>query len=133
MTFGAGEASPMASVDTVKADMRLADIVLEGKARRLLAITRQRDGHFRRAVMDDSIMSVMLSLLLAELAAIPLTQANLALTNILDGAEAERVVDNLIHAGLVAITGVNPERRTVGLTPFGSARMRSYISDYPDI
>jgi len=109
------------------------DAGLEAKARRLLALARRRDGHFRSGVMADGAMSIMLSLLLADQAAILLTQANLALTNLLDGEEAESIVESLIHAGLIAITGANPDRRTVGLTPLGSARMRSYISDYPDI
>ncbi|OJY71149.1 MAG: hypothetical protein BGP16_11170 [Sphingobium sp. 66-54] len=133
MTFGAGDGSPEAGVDIMCADADPADAALEARARRLLGLARLRDEHFRRDVMGDGAMTVMLSLFLADRAAIPLTRANLALTNLLDGNEAERVVECLIHAGLVAQTGANPDRRTVGLTPLGSARMRSYISDYPDI
>jgi hypothetical protein len=123
----------MASADKKKAVKGLADAGLEAKARRLLALARLRDSHFRTAVMGDGAMSVMLSLLLAEIAGIPLTPANLALANILDREEARRIIDTLLHAGLVAIAEAAPERRTIGLTPLGLARMRGYISDHPDI
>jgi len=133
VTFGVGDNSPVAGVEHICADPGRNEPGLEAKARRLLTLVRRRDDCFRRGVMVDGAMSVMLSLLLAELADISLTQANLALTNLLDGDEIERVVASLIHAGLIVETGANPDRRTVGLTPLGSARMRSYISDYPDI
>ncbi len=123
----------MASADKIKAVRSLADAGLEAKARRLLALARLRDNHFRTAVMGDSAMSVMLSLLLAEIAGIPLTPANLALANILDRQEARRIIDSLNHAGLIAITGTAPDRRTIALTSLGTARMRGYISDHPDI
>lgn len=106
---------------------------LAAKAQRLLDLVKQRDKYFRRSVMADGTMGVMLSLFLAELKAVPLTEATLALINLLERDEGRGVVESLIHAGLAAVTGENPERRTVGLTPLGSARMRSFISDYPDI
>lgn len=106
---------------------------LEVKAQRLLDLAKQRDTYFRRSIMADHTMGVMLSLFLAELKAVPLTDTTLALVNLLEGDEGRGVVESLIHAGLVVVTGGNPERRTVGLTPLGSARMRSFISDYPDI
>ena len=83
--------------------------------------------------MADSTMGVMLSLFLAELQAVSLTEATLRLVGLLEGGEGRRVLDTLVHAGLAIVTGDNPERRSVGLTPLGSARMRSFISDYPDI
>lgn len=83
--------------------------------------------------MSDSTMGVMLSLFQGELASIPLSESNVALTNMLEASEARRIIESLIQAGLIVVTGENPERRTVGLTPLGSARMRSYISDHPDI
>jgi hypothetical protein len=102
------------------------------KAQRLHDLVKQRETCFRQSVMADSNMGVMLSLFLAELKSVPLTEATLLLVNLIEGDEARRVVDSLIHAGLVVVTGANPDRRTVGLTPLGSARMRSFISDYPD-
>ncbi len=133
MTFGANEGSRTTSVGIASVCVNLADVRLETKAQRLHGLVKRRDSHFRHAIMADGTMGVMLSLFQAELASIPLSESNLALTNILEGGEARRVVESLFHAGLVAITGENPERRTVGLTPLGSARMRSFISDYPDI
>jgi len=122
----------MASVDTMCAASGPADAAPETGARHLPGLTRLRGDHFRRAVMADGAMGVMLSLP-ADPAKAPLTRANLALANFPDGPRTGRAVESLIHAGLVALTGANPDRRTVGLTPLGSARMRSYISDYPDI
>jgi hypothetical protein len=96
-------------------------------------MTRLRDEHFRRAVMADSVLAIMLSLFLAELRGVSLTSATLALVNMLDGGECDAVVDSLVHAGLAELTGINPERRSVGLSALGSARMRSYIGAFPDI
>ena len=118
-------------MDGVSADP--APSALEAKALRLQALVRQRDTYFRRSIMADSTMGVMLSLFLAELQAVSLTEATLRLAGLLEGGEGRRVLDTLVHAGLAVLTGDNPERRSVGLTPLGSARMRSFISDYPDI
>lgn len=117
----------------MRAVQGLADAGLEAKARRLLALARLRDNHFRTAVMGDGAMSMMLSLLLAEIADIALTPANLALANSLDREEARRLIGGLERAGLVAIAQTAPERRTIALTSLGSMRMRAYISDHPDI
>jgi hypothetical protein len=106
---------------------------LGAKAQRMLDLLRKRDACFRRAVMADSRMAVMLSLFLAELKSVPITQDRLGLITLLESDEGRMVVDALTHAGLVAVTGIDPERRMVGLTPLGSARMRSFISDYPDV
>jgi len=57
----------------------------------------------------------------------------LSMVTLLDGDGAQQTIETLIHAGLAVVTGENPERRTVGLTPLGSARMRSYIMDHPDL
>ena len=133
MTFGANASACAARDDDDNAQPRSPDDRLIGKAQRLHALVLEREKYFRRSVMADSNMGVMLSLFLAELKAVPMTEATLALVNLIDGDEARRVVESLVHAGLAVITGVNPERRTVGLSPLGSARMRSFISDYPDI
>jgi hypothetical protein len=109
-----------------------ADGDLVARATRLLNLTRHRDHHFRRAVMADGAMAVMLSLFLAELKAVPLSSATLGLVNLLEADQTAAVIDALVHAGLADVTGANPDRRTVGLTALGSARMRSFVSDYPD-
>lgn len=133
MAFGATSTARVLRSDDAAFRGAPAGCALETKAQRLLELVRQRDTYFRRSVMADGTMSVMLSLFLAELKAVPLTQATLALVSLLEDAEGQGVVDSLIHAGLVIVSGDNSERCTVGLTPLGSARMRSFISDYPDI
>lgn len=110
-----------------------AETALEAKANRLYGLARKRDSYFRRSVMADGAMTIMLSLFLGELRSIQLTDSTLALINMFDDNEGDVIVENLVHAGLAVVTGDRPERRTVGLTPLGSARMRSYISDHPDI
>lgn len=109
------------------------DADLEAKARRLLALVRMRDAHFRMAVMGDGAMSLMLSLLLAEMSGVALTPANLALANSLDREEARRLIDALLQGELIAIDATAPDRRTIGLTPLGAARMRGYVRSHPDI
>jgi hypothetical protein len=116
------------ALDSVAAD----DFGLAVRAVRLHELVKVRDHHFRRSVMADSSMAMMLSLFLGELKSISLTQGTLSLVNMLDDDEAHTVIESLIHAGLAVVTGENPERRTVGLTPLGSARMRSFVRDYPD-
>ncbi|MBO9574926.1 MAG: hypothetical protein J7494_04240 [Sphingobium sp.] len=96
-------------------------------------LVKVRDRHFRRSIMADSAMAMMLSLFLGELKSITLTPGTLSLVNMLDEDEAQTILESLIHAGLAVVTGENPERRTVGLTALGSARMRSFVSDYPDL
>jgi hypothetical protein len=116
------------ALDSVATD----DLALAVRAVRLHELVKVRDHHFRRSIMADSAMAMMLSLFLGELKAISLTQGTLALVNMIDDDEAHPVIESLIHAGLAVVTGGNPERRTVGLTPLGSARMRSFVKDYPD-
>lgn len=132
VTFGTNDSARALRDDADHVRVNAMGMRLAAKAQRMLDLTKQREEHFRRSVMADKAMSVMLSLFLAELKAVPLTEATLALINLLDGDEGRDVVESLIHAGLAVVTGANPERRTVGLTPLGSARMRSFISDYPD-
>ncbi len=132
MTFGTNDSARALCDDADHIRVNAMGVKLAVKAQRMLDLTKQREEHFRRSVMADKAMSVMLSLFLAELKAVLLTEATLALINLLDGDEGRGVVESLIHAGLAVVTGENPERRTVGLTPLGSARMRSFISDYPD-
>ncbi|MBU0556931.1 MAG: hypothetical protein KKD64_01545 [Alphaproteobacteria bacterium] len=94
---------------------------------------RLRAKHFYTPVMADRAMDVMLSLFVGELQSSPVSDTALAVGNMLSPEEATAVIDRLVQAGLVAVSGEEPERRTVGLTPLGSARMRSYVSDYPDV
>ena len=133
VTLGATDTARVTRSDVAFARIDPADTKLEAKGRRLLELVKQRDDYFRRSVMADSSMGVMLSLFLAELGGVPVTEHCLTLTNLLEGDEGKSVIHNLIYAGLVVVTEEHTERRTVGLTALGSARMRGFISDYPDI
>jgi hypothetical protein len=106
---------------------------LETKATRLHMLGRLRGKHFFTPVMADSAMDVMLSLFVGELQACAVSDTALAVGNLLNREETDRIVDKLVQAGLAVVTGIEPDRRTVGLTPLGSARMRSFVSDYPDV
>jgi predicted transcriptional regulator len=94
---------------------------------------RLRGKHFFTPVMADSAMDVMLSLLVGELQSSTVSDTALAVGNLLNRDETETIIDRLVQAGLAVVTGNEPDRRTVGLTPLGSARMRSFVSDYPDV
>ena len=106
---------------------------LEAKAARLHMLGRLRGKHFFTPVMADSAMDIMLSLLVGDLQSNPVSESLLAVGNMLNREEARSMVDRLVQAGLVTVSGDDPEQRTVGLTPLGSARMRSFVSDYPDV
>jgi hypothetical protein len=133
VTFGANDGARASRVDDGPLHGGTGERKLEAKAQRLLDLVKRRERYFRRSVMADGTLGVLHSLFHAAHTAVPLTQATLALVALLEGEEERRVIDSLIHAGLAVVTGDNPDRRTVGLTPLGSARMRSFISDYPDI
>ena len=133
MTFEAGSILHMMTSEESLDSVAAADLDLVVRAVRLHELAKLRDRHFRRAVMADSALALMLSLFLGELKSVSLTQSTLSLVNMIEDNEATGVIDSLIHAGLAAVTGETPERRTVGLTPLGSARMRSFVSDYPEI
>ncbi|MCW2351048.1 putative transcriptional regulator [Sphingobium sp. B7D2B] len=117
------------------ADPRSAEAssVLRAKAGRMHMLGRLRSKHFYTPVMADRAMDVMLSLFVGELQSSPVSDTALAVGNMLSPAEAAAVIDKLVQAGLAVVAGEEPERRTVGLTPLGSARMRSYVSDHPDV
>ena len=106
---------------------------LEAKATRLHTLGRLRGKHFFTPVMADSPMDVMLSLFVGELQSNKVSDTALAVGNLLNREETDVIIDRLVQAGLAVITGHEPDRRTVGLTPLGSARMRSFVSDYPDV
>jgi predicted transcriptional regulator len=133
VTFAANESArpPRADDDVMPASPGREGLIV--KAQRLHDLGKARDRLFRRAVMADSAMGIMLSLFLSELKAVPLTESTLSLVNMLEADQGQSVIESLIQAGLVVVTGANPDRRAVGLTPLGSARMRSFISDHPDI
>jgi len=133
VTFEAGVILSMTTSEDSLDIVPPNDIHLVVRALRLHELVKVRDHHFRRSVMADSAMAMMLSLFLGELKSISLTQATLALVNMLDDDDAERVIDTLILAGLAVVTGETPERRSVGLTPLGSARMRSFVGNYPEV
>ena len=106
---------------------------LEAKATRMHTLGRLRGKHFFTPVMADSAMDVMLSLFVGELQSSKVSDTALAVGNLLNREETDTIIDKLVQAGLAVVTGLEPDRRTVGLTPLGSARMRSFVSDYPDV
>jgi hypothetical protein len=109
------------------------DARLESKAARMHMLGRMRGKHFFTAVMADSAMDVMLSLFVGELQSSKVSDTALAVGNLLSKDETDTVIERLVQAGLAVVTGQDLDRRTVGLTPLGSARMRSFVSDYPDV
>jgi len=109
------------------------DAGLETKATRIHTLSRMRGKHFLAPAMADSAMDIMLSLFVGELQSSPVSGAALALANLLSRDETDDLIGTLVQAGLVTTTGLEPERRSVGLTPLGSARMRSFVSAYPDV
>lgn len=131
MTLFAGDDDAMAG-DYELGPATVRESATVAKATRLHDLLKLRERHFRRAVMGDSAMAIMLSLFLGELKAIPLTSATLCLVNLLEASDCEAMLETLIQAGLAVVTEQSSERRTVGLTPLGSARMRSYVNDLPD-
>ena len=106
---------------------------LVARATSIHRLGRMRSKHFRTGLLADSAMSLLLSLFIAERQAIEVKERALALANDLSVEEGASILDNLIHAGLVVISGNETERRTVGLTPIGSARTRSFVDDHPDV
>jgi len=106
---------------------------LEAKAARMHMLGRLRSKHFFAPVMADSAMDTMLSLFVGELQSSSVSDTALAVANLLSREETDLMIDKLVHAGLAIVTGEESERRTVGLTPLGSARMRSFVNDHPDV
>jgi hypothetical protein len=133
LTFEAGAVFRMMTSENPLDLASHSDFQLVSRAVRLHELVKVRDHHFRRSVMADGAMAMMLSLFLGELKSVLLTPGTLSLVNMLDEDEAQSILDSLIHAGLAVVTGENLERRTVGLTALGSARMRSFVSDYPEV
>lgn len=109
-----------------------SNVLLRVRAQRMRERLRLRDLIFRHAVMADGSMAIMLSLFLSELDGLPLTNRTLALVATLEDRDAEPLLQNLANAGLIVMTGENPARRTVGLSPIGSAQMRRFLSDFPE-
>lgn len=105
----------------------------EAKAARLHGLGRLRGKYFATPVMGDSAMSMMLSLFVGELQSRPVSNMTLAVGSMLSREETDLMIDRLVSAGLAVITGLEPNRRIVGLTPLGSARMRSFVNDYPNV
>jgi len=106
---------------------------IEAKATRMHMLGRLRAKHFFTPVMADSAMDVMLSLFVGELQSTTVSETALAVGNMLSPSETQALIGRLVQAALVVVTAPGPDRRTVGLTPLGSARMRSFVSDYPDV
>ena len=110
-----------------------AEAGLESKAARMHMLSRYRGKHFITPAMADSSMDVMLSLFVGELQNCDVSETALATANVLSRKETSALIDRLVQAGLAVLTGHEPDGRTVGLSPLGSARMRNFVSDYPDV
>ena len=132
MTFDAGAVFHMMTNEDALESVASDDLSLAIRAVRIHELVKVRESHFRRAVMADSAMATMLSLLLGELKCVSLTTTTLALVNMLDDDETQTIIESLVQAGLATVTGEMPGRGTVGLTPLGSARMRSFVRDHPE-
>lgn len=115
------------------AEEELSARALEAKAERMHGLGRLRMRHLGTRIMSDNAMNVMLSLLIAEFRGLSAGEQSIILANYLAPLEGAALIDNLVQAGLTVATGKMPGRRTVGLTPLGSARMRAYISGFPDL
>lgn len=96
---------------------------------RLHRAGRRRARHFGAPIMLDHGMNMMLSLLVAEIEQIVVSEAAILLANEAPADAEPMLIDTLIHAGLAAVAGTKPGRRTVGLTPLGSARMRGFVTE----
>lgn len=105
----------------------------ETKALAIHRLGRLRAKHFPSALLADSGMGLMLSLFIAELQGVVLSDRALGLANLMSTEEANSVIDDLVHAGLAVITGREPGRRTVGLTAVGSARTRGFVEEHPAV
>ncbi len=109
------------------------DRLLVEKATRMHMLSRLRGRHFFAPVMADSAMDVMLSLFVGELQSSPVSDTAIAVGNLLTREDTQAIIDRLVQADLAYEAGAEPDRRIIALTPLGSARMRSYVSDYPDV
>jgi len=109
------------------------DMQMERKAARMHMLGRMRGQHFVTPAMADSALDVMLSLFVGELQNRDVSETTLATANLLSRQATGALIDKLVQAGLVVLTGHEPDGRTVGLSPLGSARMRSFVNDYPDV
>jgi len=106
---------------------------LEAKTARMHELGCLRSRHFAVPAMADSAMALMLSLLVGELQATPVSDAALAVGNKLSREATDLMIDKLVSAELAIVANHEEDRRTVALTPLGSARMRSFVSGYPDV
>ena len=90
---------------------------------------RRRASHFGTPLLLDHAMNMMLSLLIAEIEEIVVSESAVLMANEAPRDGTGALIDQLVHAGLAAATGAKPGRRTVGLTPLGSARMRGFVAE----
>ncbi|MFT3968023.1 MAG: hypothetical protein QM690_19310 [Sphingobium sp.] len=106
---------------------------LETRAEALYALGRLRMRHLVSRIMADDAMNVMLTLFISECRDLSAGEQSIVLANNLAPLAGAALIDDLVQAGLAVATGKMPGKRSVGLTPLGSARMRAYISAHPDL
>jgi predicted transcriptional regulator len=105
---------------------------IEAKAEALHGLGRLRMRHLVARVMADDSMNVMLTLIISECQGMAAGEQSIVLANNLAPLSGAALIDDLVQAGLAVATGKMPGRRSVGLTPLGSARMRAYIAGFPE-
>jgi len=105
--------------------------ILEAKAEAMHSLWQLRKRHFVSTALHDAGMGIMLTLSIAESRSFDAGEQSVLLANQIAPLEGAALVDTLVQAGLVVATGTIPGRRSVGLSPLGSARMRAYIADFP--
>jgi hypothetical protein len=110
-----------------------SDRALEAKAARIHALCALRHQQFAHPPLNDQGMSIMLTLFIAQIQGLDLKSAALGQANDILHQPLEALLQQLIQAGLVEVTGRDPATQSVGLSPIGSARMRSYIDAFPAI
>jgi hypothetical protein len=109
----------------------LSDALLLARATQMHDIGRARARYFPQSIMRDGAMNILLSLFVAECEGISVSEPSLLLANMEGPVSGGCLIDQLVQAGLAQTTGKRPGHRSVGLTPLGSARMRSYLADLP--
>ncbi|MCE7797597.1 hypothetical protein LWE61_13680 [Sphingobium sufflavum] len=110
-----------------------AAVPVEARAVALHNLYRLRQRHFISPAMADDAMGLMLTLFISACQDMAAGEQSLLLANRVAPLAGATLLDTLVQAGLVVVTGKMPGRRSVGLTPLGSARMRAYIADSSDL
>lgn len=137
MSLNSGPLAQQSASDSVPFVMA-GEFALDGdhlgaKAIAIHRLGRLRAKHFPTMLLADDAMGLLLLLFAAERQGVQVSDRTLALANQLARDEANTMITRLVHAGLLVISGDETERRSVGLTPIGSARVRGFVNDHPAV